>query len=182
MYDLLGDERFSQYLQDAYYTQREDRYALPIRTDGKGVVRGIVHGTSQSHQTLVIEPEEMVDLNNRRKLAEAEVIDEERRILIKFSGWVAEEADGFAQSLAAAECLDVIAAAALLAEDTVCAEPILDDAPRIALLPARHPLMLLADKRVVANDVTVAAWQTLLVSGTSAGGKTEALKTVGLAA
>ncbi len=180
--DLLTDERFAPYLQDAYYTQREDRYVLPIRTDGKGFVRGIVHGTSQSGQTLFIEPEEIVDLNNRRKLAEAEVADEERRILIKFSGWVAEEADGFAQSLAAAEVLDVIAAAALLAEDTVSAEPILDDAPRIALLHARHPLMLLADKRVVANDVTVAAGQTLLVSGPNAGGKTVALKTVGLAA
>jgi DNA mismatch repair protein MutS2 len=182
MNDLLGDERFSQYLQDAYYTQREDRYVLPIRTDGKGFVRGIVHGTSQSGQTLFIEPEEIVELNNRRKLAEADVADEERRILIKFSGWVAEEADGFAQSLAAAEVLDVIAAAALMAEDTVSAEPILDEAPRIALLHARHPLMLLADKRCVANDVSVAAGQTLLVSGPNAGGKTVALKTVGLAA
>jgi DNA mismatch repair protein MutS2 len=182
MNDLLLDERFTPYLQDAYYTQREDRYVLPIRTDGKGFVRGIVHGTSQSGQTLFIEPEEIVDLNNRRKLAEAEVADEERRILIKFSGWVAEEAEGFAISLAVAETLDVIAAAAILADDTVSAEPILDEAPRIALLHARHPLMLLADKRVVANDIMVAAGQTLLVSGPNAGGKTVALKTVGLAA
>jgi DNA mismatch repair protein MutS2 len=182
MNDLLGDERFSQYLQDAYYTQREDRYVLPIRTDGKGFVRGIVHGTSQSGQTLFIEPEEIVELNNRRKLAEAEVADEERRILIKFSGWVAEEADGFAQSLAAAEVLDMIAAAAIMAEDTISSEPILDEAPRIGLLHARHPLMLLADRRCVANDVSVAAGQTLLVSGPNAGGKTVALKTVGLAA
>ena len=70
---LLTDERFAPYLQDAYYTQREDRYVLPVRTDGKGFVRGIVHGTSQSGQTLFIEPEEIVDLNNRAKLAEAEV-------------------------------------------------------------------------------------------------------------
>jgi DNA mismatch repair protein MutS2 len=182
MNDLLLDERFTPYLQDAYYTQREDRYVLPIRTDGKGFVRGIVHGTSQSGQTLFIEPEEIVELNNRRKLAEAEVADEERRILIKFSGWVAEEAENFATSLAVAETLDVIAAAAILADDTVSSEPILDEAPRIALLHARHPLMLLADKRVVANDVTVAAGQTLLVSGPNAGGKTVALKTVGLAA
>ena len=68
---------------------------LPVRTDGKGFVRGIVHGTSQSGQTLFIEPEEIVDLNNRLKLAEAEVADEERRIFVKFSGWVAEEADAF---------------------------------------------------------------------------------------
>jgi DNA mismatch repair protein MutS2 len=179
---LLGDERFAPYLQDAYYTQREDRYVLPVRTDGKGFVRGIVHGTSQSGQTLFIEPEEIVDLNNRAKLAEAEVLDEERRILVKFSGWVAEEADAFDAALAAAETLDVIASAAAIADDTVAAEPILDAAPRIGLLHARHPLMLLGDRRCVANDITVAAGSTLLVSGPNAGGKTVALKTVGLAA
>ncbi|HVK85661.1 MAG TPA: Smr/MutS family protein [Kofleriaceae bacterium] len=182
MGSLLTDERFAPYLQDSYYTQREERYVLPVRTDGKGFVRGIVHGSSQSGQTLFIEPEEIVDLNNRAKLAEAEVLDEERRILIKFSGWVAEEADAFDAALAAAELLDVVAAAAIMADDTVSAEPIIDDTPRIALLHARHPLMLLADRRCVANDIMVAAGATLLVSGPNAGGKTVALKTVGLAA
>ncbi len=179
---LLADERFSPYLQDAYYTQREDRYVLPVRTDGKGFVRGIVHGTSQSGQTLFIEPEEIVELNNRAKLAEADVLDEERRILIKFSGWVAEEADAFDAALAAAETLDVIASAAVIADDIVAAEPIIDEAPRIGLLHARHPLMLLGERRCVANDVTVAAGTALLISGPNAGGKTVALKTVGLAA
>ncbi len=179
---MLTDEKFAPYLQDVYYTQREDRYVLPIRTDGKGFVRGIVHGTSNSNQTLFIEPEEIVDLNNRAKLAEAEVLDEERRIFAKFSGWIAEEAGPFELALAAAETLDVIAAAAIMADDTVCAEPIIDASPRIALLHARHPLMLLGERRCVANDITVAAGQTLLVSGPNAGGKTVALKTVGLAA
>jgi len=182
MATLLTDERFAPYLQDAYYTQREDRCVLPIRTDGKGFVRGIVHGTSQSGQTLFIEPEEIVDLNNRAKLAEAEVLDEERRIFVKFSNWIAEEAPGFESSLATAETLDVIAAAAIMADDTISSEPVLDAAPRIALLHARHPLMLLAERRCVANDVTVAAGQTLLISGPNAGGKTVALKTVGLIA
>ncbi|NVB82538.1 MAG: endonuclease MutS2 [Kofleriaceae bacterium] len=182
METMLTDEKFAPYLQDTYYTQREDRYVLPVRTDGKGFVHGIVHGTSQSAATLFIEPEEIVDLNNRMKLAEAEVADEERRILTEFSGWVAEEAEPFTISLAAAETLDVIAAAAKMADDTVSAEPIIDDAPRIGLLHARHPLMLLAERRCVANDITVAAGQTLLVSGPNAGGKTVALKTVGLAA
>lgn len=182
MGSLLVDERFAGYLQDAYYTQREDRYVLPVRTDGKGFVHGIVHGTSQSGQTLFIEPEEIVELNNRAKLAEAEVQDEERRILIQFSGWVAEEADGFETSLAVAEHLDVIAAAAWMADDTVSSEPVFDLLPRIALLHARHPLMLLGERRCVANDVTVTAGGALLISGPNAGGKTVALKTVGLAA
>jgi DNA mismatch repair protein MutS2 len=182
MKGLLEDERFAPYLQDSYYTQREDRYVLPVRTDGKGFVRGIVHGTSQSGQTLFIEPDEIVELNNRCKLAECDVLDEERRILTRFSGWVAEEAEGFAQSLAIAETLDVIAAAARLGEDLIASEPVIADEPKIALLHARHPLMLLAGRRCVANDVTVAAGATLVVSGPNAGGKTVALKTVGLVA
>jgi DNA mismatch repair protein MutS2 len=182
METMLQDERYATYLQDAYYTQREDRYVLPIRTDGKGFVKGIVHGTSQSGQTLFIEPDEIVELNNRLKLAECDVADEERRILVRFSTWVAEEADAFDAALAAAEHLDVVAAAAVLADDVVGAAPIIDDAPRVGLLHARHPLMLLADRRCVANDITVDASKTLLVSGPNAGGKTVALKTAGLAA
>ena len=182
MEELVNDPRYAPLLQDTYYTQRDDRYVLPIRTDGKGFVKGIVHGTSQSGQTIFIEPEEIVDLNNRKKLAECEVADEERRIFARLSGWVAEEADGFDAALAAAETLDVIAAAAVLAEDLIAAAPIIDDAPRIALLHARHPLMLLAGRRCVANDVTVVAGGVLLVSGPNAGGKTVALKTTGLCA
>jgi DNA mismatch repair protein MutS2 len=179
---MLQDERFAPYLQDAYYTQREDRYVLPVRTDGKGFVRGIVHGTSQSGQTLFIEPDEIVDLNNRLKLAECDVADEERRILVRFSNWVGEEAAAFVAALAATEHLDVVAAGALLGDDLVAAAPIIDDAPRIGLLHARHPLMLLADRRCVANDITVDAGKTLLVSGPNAGGKTVVLKTAALAA
>ncbi len=182
MDELVKDPRYAPLLQDDFYTQRDERYVLPIRTDGKGFVKGIVHGTSQSGQTIFIEPEEIVDLNNRKRLAECEVADEERRIFIRLSGWVAEEADGFELALAAAERLDVVASAALLADDLVAAAPIIDDAPRIALLHARHPLMLLAGRRCVANDVTVAAGGTLLVSGPNAGGKTVALKTTGLCA
>ncbi len=179
---MVEDERFAPYLQDTFYTQRDDRYVLPVRHDGKGFIDGIVHGTSGSGQTLFIEPQEIVELNNRLKLAECDVADEERRILARFSGWVAEEADALDLGLAAAETLDVIAAAGRLADDLVAAAPILDASPRIGLLHARHPLMLLAERRCVANDITVAAGQTLLISGPNAGGKTVALKTTGLCA
>lgn len=182
MEELINDVRYAPLLQDSYYTQREERYVLPVRTDGKGFVKGIVHGTSQSGQTIFIEPEEIVDLNNRKKLSECEVADEERRIFARLSGWVAEEAEEFEAGLAAAETLDVIAAAARLADDMVAAAPEIDDRPRVALLHARHPLMLLAGRRCVANDITVAAGGVLLISGPNAGGKTVALKTTGLCA
>ena len=160
---LLGDEeRFAPYLQDSYYTQREDRYVLPIRTDGKGFVRGIVHGTSQSGQTLFIEPEEIVDLNNRAKLAEAEVLDEERRILAKFSGWVAEEADSFDAALAAAETLDVITGSGVWRMTRGRGR--CSTSRRGSAFHARHPLMLLAERRWGAND-DGRGEATLLVSG-----------------
>ncbi|MEZ4404110.1 MAG: Smr/MutS family protein [Kofleriaceae bacterium] len=182
MEELVNDPRFAPLLQDDFYTQREERYVLPIRTDGKGFVKGIVHGTSHSGQTIFIEPEEIVDLNNKKKLAECEVADEERRIFARLSGWVAEEADGFDAAMAAAGELDVVAAAARLADDLVAAAPVLEPTPRVALLHARHPLMLLAGRRCVANDVTVTAGGCLLISGPNAGGKTVALKTTGLCA
>jgi DNA mismatch repair protein MutS2 len=182
MKELVEDERFAPLLQDSYYTQRDDRYVLPVRHDGKGFIPGIVHGTSGSGATLFIEPQEIVELNNRKRLAECDVADEERRIYVKFSSWIAEEAAGFEAGLSAAETLDVIAAGARLGDDLVAAAPVIDDAPRIGLLHARHPLMLLAERRCVANDITVAAGVTLLVSGPNAGGKTVALKACGLAA
>lgn len=182
MEELVNDARYAPLLQDSYYTQRDERYVLPIRTDGKGFVKGIVHGTSQSGQTIFIEPEEIVDLNNKKKLAECEVADEERRIFARLSGWVAEEADALDSGLAIAEHVDIVAAAGVLAEELVAAAPVIDDAPRVALLYARHPLMLLAGRRCVANDVTIRAGGILLISGPNAGGKTVALKTTGLCA
>lgn len=182
MEELVNDPRYAPLLQDDFYTQREERYVLPVRTDGKGFVKGIVHGTSQSGATIFIEPEEIVDLNNRKKLAECEVADEERRIFARLSGWVAEEADGFDAAMVAAGALDVIVSAAILAEELIAAAPVLDAAPRVDLLHARHPLMLLAGRRCVANDVKVVAGGCLLISGPNAGGKTVALKTTGLCA
>jgi len=182
MEELVNDPRYAPLLQDTYYTQRDDRYVLPVRTDGKGFVKGIVHGTSQSGATIFIEPEEIVDLNNKKRLAECEVADEERRIFIRLSGWIAEEADALDAGLAVCEHVDIVAAAAVLAEELVAAAPEIDDAPRVALLHARHPLMLLAQRRCVANDVTIRAGGILLISGPNAGGKTVALKTTGLCA
>src|SRR5437763_419206 len=87
---LLDASHVQPHLQDRFATQREDRYVIPVRVDARAKVRGIVHGTSQSGQTVFVEPEEIVDLNNRLKLAELEVAEEERRILAELSLLVAE--------------------------------------------------------------------------------------------
>src|SRR5438309_1287199 len=88
---LLEATHIAPHLQDRFFTQREERYVVPIRVDARSQVRGIVHGTSQSGQTVFVEPEDLVDLDNRLKLAELEVSEEERRILAELSRLVEEQ-------------------------------------------------------------------------------------------
>jgi DNA mismatch repair protein MutS2 len=182
---LLDSAALAPHLQDRFATQREDRYVVPVRVDAKSQVRGIVHGTSQSGQTLFVEPEEVVDLNNRLKLAELEVADEERRILLDLSTRVGEALPAIRDNLVILGELDFLAAAARLSAD-LKATPAEVGEGGLDLRRARHPLLLLARRQqadaaeVVPNDIVLAEGQTMIVSGPNAGGKTVSLKTAGL--
>ncbi|HZJ72765.1 MAG TPA: endonuclease MutS2, partial [Planctomycetota bacterium] len=88
--DLVDDPRLADALQDRFYTQRDERCVLPIKVEARGRVRGIVHGTSQSGQTVFVEPEALVELGNQRVMADSAVADEERRILAQLTSYVAE--------------------------------------------------------------------------------------------
>ena len=183
---LLDAAHVKDHLQDRFSTQREDRYVIPVRIDARSKVRGIVHGTSQSGQTVFVEPEEIVDLNNRLKLAELEVAEEERRILAELSSLVAEALPRIQVNLEVLAQLDLIDASARLSHDLRAPPPELsapgDGAGPLDLRHARHPLMVLAGRTCVPNDILVQPGQTLVVSGPNAGGKTVSLKTAGLAA
>jgi DNA mismatch repair protein MutS2 len=179
---LIDDPGMAAHLQDRFYTQRDDRYVVPIKVESRGRVQGIVHGTSGSGQTVFIEPQVLVELNNQLRLAECEVADEERRIYARLSGFVAEETGALRRGLEAATRLDVTDGAARLAEELEATVPALDQVGALELPRARHPLMLLAGKLCVANDVVLESGRTLVISGPNAGGKTVALKTAGLAA
>ncbi len=180
---LLDGSELAPHLQDRYFTQREDRYVLPIRVDARTKVRGIVHGSSQSGQTVFVEPEGLVDLNNRLKLAEWEVLEEERRILAALSAEVESEMAAIQANLEVLAHLDLVDACARLAMDLRATAPDLAEAGEaLDLRRARHPLIELSGKRCVPNDIIVAAGHALVVSGPNAGGKTVALKTAGLLA
>jgi len=179
---LLDATHVQPHLQDRFATQREDRYVIPVRVDARAKVRGIVHGTSQSGQTVFVEPEEIVDLNNRLKLAELEVAEEERRILVELSRTVEEALPQIRANLEVLAVLDLLDACARLSADLRATPPELVDVGAIDLRRARHPLMVLAGRSVVPNDVVLAFGHTLVVSGPNAGGKTVALKTTGLCA
>ena len=184
--ELLDDTGIAPHLQDRFYTQRDERYVLPIRADALHKVRGIVHGRSRGGvgQTVFVEPEEMVDLNNRLKLAELEVADEERRILGELTLLVKDAVEPLRENLTVLEALDLIDAGARLAADMSAREPTIvvpgDTNVQIDIRNARHPLMVLSGVPCVASDIVIAHGGTLVVSGPNAGGKTVALKTVGL--
>jgi len=177
---LLDSAHISEHLQDKFFTQREDRYVVPIRVDARSRVRGIVHGTSQSGQTVFVEPEELVELNNRLKLAELEVAEEERRILAELSQLVTEALPRLRANLEILSLLDLIDASARLSSDLRGTPPEIVEKGALDLRRARHPLMVLSQRECVANDIVLDVGKTMVVSGPNAGGKTVALKTAGL--
>ena len=164
---------------DSYITQRADRHVLPIRSDSRSKVAGIVHDTSQSGATLFIEPAAVVDEGNKLKIAQAAVFEEERRILAEYSREIAEASSALADNLRMLAAADQVLASVRLGEGMKGRLPELGGAG-FDLRKTRHPLMALGDG-VVANDIFLpAARMALVVTGPNAGGKTVVLKSLGL--
>jgi DNA mismatch repair protein MutS2 len=176
---LLTAPDIAPYLQDRFYTQRDERFVVPVRNDRRANVRGIVHGISASGATVFIEPEPVVRVSNDLKLAELEVREEEQRILAELSGLVRDEADLIRTTLGELAALDLVDAAAALGDDLDASAPEVG-ATVLGLESARHPLMVLAGRECVPNRLELAPGGVLVVSGPNAGGKTVALKTCGL--
>ncbi len=170
-------------LQDDYYTIRDGRFVLPVKASDKRVVGGIVHGSSQTGQTVYIEPREMVEANNALTLAADAVKREERRILAEFSQNVADHDDAIERTCTALSELDLVFAFARLAGLLGATRPELSaTTDRVALRGLRHPQLVLDAEEVVANDVVIEAPSTwLVVSGPNGGGKTVLLTAVGMA-
>jgi DNA mismatch repair protein MutS2 len=178
---LLSDSEYTDMLQDDYYTIREDRYVLPIRSGHKNHVPGIVHGWSASGQTVYIEPQAVMEANNKLLFAQAEVDREIRRILVALSKQVGRAASAIEDSQEAMAVLDIAFAAAHLSRELKCTPPTFVPPPALSLKAARHPLLVLGGVPVVPNDVALGAGQVVLaVTGPNAGGKTVAVKTAGL--
>lgn len=175
---LLG--RFADLLQGQYYTEREGRFVLPVRSDAHLRVDGIVHGSSASGSTLFVEPRELTEVGNRLRLAEAEAAREEARVLVALSAELKAMHDPCEQAFFACVAADLCSAGTRWADETNSIVLPLSSEPKLELRCARHPLLLLTDIDVVANDIVLTARQALIISGPNAGGKTVALKTAGL--
>ncbi|MEM7606561.1 MAG: Smr/MutS family protein [Myxococcota bacterium] len=169
-------------LQDRFHTLREGRYVLPVRRDAHEKLPGIVHGTSASGATVFVEPRAVVPQCNRLKMAEAELRHEEARILADLSELVRERLPETRAAIDSLDHLDLRQASARLGRDLNGRCLALSPEPDAQLLQARHPGLLLDGVDVVASDLEVHAGEGLIISGPNAGGKTVALKCVGLAA
>ena len=175
-------ERHADVVQAEYYTEREGRYVLPVRADAHLRVPGIVLGSSASGATLFVEPQEMTGLGNQLRIQEAEALREAAKVLTQLSGYVASDAERVRAAQRACEEADVLSALARFARQTRAIVVPLSDEARLDLRSARHPLLALSPHAVVPNDIAIQAGRALVISGPNAGGKTVALKTLGLVA
>lgn len=181
--ELLRDEKFGANLREAYYSVRNERYVVPVKSSHQREVAGIVHNASQSGQTLFVEPTELIGLGNELAIAQSLVLEEERRVLLELSALVGREAGAITDGVDAAGRLDELEAVAGLAQDLVAVAPEVEaaDGP-LVLKGLRHPRLVLRGGAIVANDVELADARALVVSGPNAGGKTVTLTGVGLCA
>jgi DNA mismatch repair protein MutS2 len=176
----------NRYLTDTYYTLRQDRYVLPVKASDRGRIAGIVYGSSGSGATVYVEPQPLVEQNNALRLAEDDVIQEETRILQKLSQKICSELNSLRTNLELIKDFDLLQARVRLAEVLDASIPKLlpaDQSAKIDLKHARHPLLLLKGVDVVANDIALGPQtRSLIISGPNTGGKTVAIKTIGVCA
>jgi len=181
--EMLHDEGFVSKLRENYYTLRNGRYVVPVVSNYRSEVDGIVHNASQTGQTLFMEPQAMVGLGNDLAIAQSVVTEEERRVLQELSNQLGRESDRILEGLDAVAELDEAEAVAILSSDLDATTPEFAGVDDLRLRQLRHPRLVLKGTEVVANDVTLdGAAKALVVSGPNAGGKTVTLTGVGLCA
>lgn len=169
----------SKYLQDAIYTMRGERYVLPVRSEFKGYVQGIVHDQSSTGATIFIEPISLVKLNNEIKELMLKEKAEIERILTELSEEISEFYEVCKSNFKILMELDFIFAKAKYASSINAILPEVREDGSFNLLSARHPLI--DPKEVVPSDIYLGNdFTTLMITGPNTGGKTVTLKTVGL--
>ncbi len=176
---MVRSAHYKKFLQDPIVTMRSDRYVIPVKSEYRGEVNGIVHDTSSSGATLFIEPMSVVNSNNEIRDLHTKEQQEIERILAELSVLVSENSHTIFVDYKNVTNLDFIFCKGRLSLDMDANEPVLNDKGIIRYKKARHPLI---DKdKVVANDIFLGGdYDTLVVTGPNTGGKTVTLKTIGL--
>lgn len=179
---LVKDHDMEGLLQERYVTTREGRWVLPIRGGMQHHLPGVIHGTSQTKQTVFMEPESVIPTNNRLRQIEVEIEDEIERLLTQLSNYLTTRCEDFDRTRNAMESCDIRFAQAQFSAAAKAMPCELTDGA-VDLRDLRHPLLEVSGRPVVSNSVSLTPSKPiLLLSGPNAGGKTVLLKSVGLAA
>ncbi|PLX92272.1 MAG: endonuclease MutS2 [Desulfuromonas sp.] len=184
---LLNSDQLSACFQERLVTVRNGRYVVQLKADHRGQVKGFVQDESSSGQTLYLEPETILDGNNRIQQLLREEQREERRILLHLSDLVRSNTSALSSNQNILACLDLRFAAGRFSRSCRGCRPQLVSRPLVDLKQARHPLLMSAAdgsfdcERAVPIDLRLGVdCHALVISGPNTGGKSVALKTLGL--
>lgn len=176
---LVRSPAHQRHLQESIVTQRGGRYVVPVKAEFRGEVPGLVHDTSASGATVFVEPMSVVEANNEIRVLRSDEQEEISHILLELSGEAGSFADSIIESYQYAVQLDLIFAKAQVAYKMKAVVPDVGEDGRVVLHSARHPLI--AKEKVVPTEITLGdTFDTLIITGPNTGGKTVALKTIGL--
>lgn len=169
----------AKYLTEPIVTIRDERYVVPVRSEYKHQFGGIIHDQSASGQTFYVEPQSVLNLNNKLRQDQLAEKQEIERIFAELSVMLAPYTNELRHNQTVMGQLDFINAKAHYAAEIKATEPIINANNEVALRQARHPLI--DQKKVVSNDIAIGKdYQAIVVTGPNTGGKTITLKTLGL--
>ncbi len=176
---MISSPTMSKFLREPIITIRQGRYVVPVKSECKGDVPGLVHDVSSTGSTYFVEPMSAVTANNALRELELKEMKEIQRILAELSAEAAAYRESICQNVALLTRLDVIFAKAKLAYRMRAGAPEMNDRGQVRLRKARHPLI--DPQKVVPISLHLGTdFDTMIITGPNTGGKTVTLKTVGL--
>ena len=178
---LLNTPDFNKHLQEQIYTVRDDRVVFQVKAPSKNKIQGIVHDVSATNKTFYIEPSQVIPLNNKIREVKSKIHGEIINILITLSKNIKTNIEDIKLTIKLLGEIDFHFAKARYAVKTHSIEPILEDKKIVKIERMRHPLLIGRVEKLVENDFEIGKdYHSVLITGSNTGGKTVALKTIGL--
>ena len=179
--NFFSGDTYKEAIQESYHTEREGRLVIPVKSEKRSQIEGIVHDISGSGQTLYIEPSSIVPLNNQLKINRLAVDREKKKILQSLTRQVIDDGETISSCMGTLVELDFIHARARLAKVMQARRCPIESGCKLQLNKALNPELILNGQDVIPNDII---WDqsvhVIIISGPNTGGKTVTLKTVGL--